>query len=267
MRTSTFAILVLSTAASVSAHEGPRFWLGSSAGRVVAFTSDNDFDPTQYAPSRLFTAQFEEFFGVFTTVFPGFEVRQTGGNVANGTTFTFNIAGPALYYDEQAQAFVTTAQMFGPPAPGPVPQLAVSLGSNIRSTSTGPVSGFAFFTFNAPGDHSHLAYTLLGDGVTASDGPPGVYALQLNLTAGGLAASDTFYLLIGKDVEYADPLFEAAVARARASLVGMTLSDLPEFEACLAGPQSAPPFGCAPFDFDNDGDVDLVDFAAAQRIM
>lgn len=44
--------------------------------------------------------------------------------------------------------------------------------------------------------------------------------------------------------------------------------DLPDYAAyfdCLAGPTGGLLTGCAPFDFDGDGNVDLVDQAGFQR--
>ncbi len=207
--------VALAFATSAFAHPGPRIWIGNVGGRVSTFVSDNDLAPSVYTPSRLFATDMENVAGIYTTNFPGYEVRRTGGDVSPGTTFGFNIAGPALYFDKTNSNFPTTEAMFGPPAP----QLAISLGATSRATALGPVVGFNFFTFNQIGDHSHLSYTLLGDGVTASDGPAGVYAISLNLTSSGPATSDTFYLLIGKDVEPSDPLFQSAIAAAQAALV------------------------------------------------
>jgi hypothetical protein len=214
-----FLVISALAASTVAAHEGPRIWIGNVGGTITTFSSDNDLDPTIYTPSRLFTTELEEFSGIFTKDFPGYEVRQTGGNVASNTTFGFNIAGPALYFDEAADLYVTVQAMFGPPGPGPVPQLAITEGANRRDTASGPVSGFNFFTFNSIGDHSHLAYTLLGDGVNPVDGPSGVYAIPFNLTSQSLATSETYYLLVGKGVAVDDPLFESAIAVAQATLV------------------------------------------------
>src|SRR5215470_590905 len=123
MRKSRIALAVaaLSSAAPVQAHEGPRIWIGNFNGQIITYTSDNDLNPTIYTPSRIFTADLEAVLGIYTTDFPGYEVRQSGGNVAAGTTFGFNITGPLLYFDEATQTFVTTQAEFGPPQPGPVP--------------------------------------------------------------------------------------------------------------------------------------------------
>lgn len=199
------------------AHEGPRIWIGNENGRITTYSSDNDFEPTVYERSRLFTTEFDSFFNIFTTDFPGFEVRQDGGGISSGATFGFVIAGPLRYFDGVNDRFETVKQMFE--LPDPTPQLAVSLSSQIRTTSSSRVVGFNFFTFHQIGDHAHLSFTLLGDGVTASDGPSGVYALPLRLTGVGLANSATFFLLIGKDYGHGDPLFERAEEVARLTLV------------------------------------------------
>lgn len=243
------ATTMLSAGAAASrAHEGPRIWIGSEGGKIVTHASDNDIEPTVYIPSRIFSTELNDLFGIHTTEFPGFEVRQDGGGISTGTTFGFNITGPLLYYDPVLQAYVTVEEEFGPPAPGPVPQMAVSLGASIRATGSGPVAGFSFFTFNGIGDHSHLSYTLLGDGVSAVDGPSGVYALPMSLTSGALAPSETYYLLIGKDVSQADEQFIEALEAAHETLVpsvvqgdmncdgALTLDDIPHFVQALVDP-------------------------------
>ena len=220
MKSITVLMLISAlTVSTVAAHEGPRIWIGNVGGTITTFKSDNDLDPTVYTPSRLFTTEFEEIFGIFTTDFPGYEVRQTGGNVTGNTTFGFNIVGPALYFDDATDTFIAVQAMFGPPEPGPVPQLAITEGANRRDTAGGTVSGFNFFTFNSIGDHSHLSCTLLGDGVNPVDGPTGVYAIPLNLTSNALATSETYYLLIGKEVEVNDPLYQSAITVAQVTLV------------------------------------------------
>jgi hypothetical protein len=42
------------------------------------------------------------------------------------------------------------------------------------------------------------------------------------------------------------------------------LDDLTRFEACIAGPEAGLSSGCECFDFDADGDNDLLDFAKFQ---
>lgn len=240
MKTSISIFTLLTICSPTMAHTGPRFWIGNVDGRITTYTSDDDHNPTVYTPCRIFGTELTNLAGIYTVQFPGYEVRKDGGNVSPGTTFGFNLTGSALYFDEITETFVTVEEMFGPPEPGPVPQIAISQGANIRSTNGGPVNGFNFFTFNSIGDHSHLSYTLLGDGVTASDGPSGVYAISLELTSTSLTTSDIYWLLIGKDVAQNDPLFQLAVEVAQDAFLG----------ADVAG------------DIDDDSDVDEDDVAA-----
>ncbi|MFO0973547.1 MAG: dockerin type I repeat-containing protein [Phycisphaerae bacterium] len=221
------SFVLLGAAASVFGHAGSRVWIGNVNGQVATYTSDNDVSPTTYEPFRLFATELEDLLGIFTTEFPGFEVRRDGnGNVAAGTTFGFNIAGPLLYYDDVTTTFITVDEAFGPPQPGPVPQLALAHEMDLRVTAAAPVGGFDFYTFNAIGDHSHVDYTLLGDGVAAGGGPAGVYALPLQLTSNALATSELFFLLIGKEVSSTDPLFLEAVEVAEATLLPGLPGDL-----------------------------------------
>ncbi len=46
----------------------------------------------------------------------------------------------------------------------------------------------------------------------------------------------------------------------------VNLQDLAGFRACLSGPGAASASVCEPFDFDDDGDADLADFAGFQRV-
>ena len=266
-------VLLCVVSSPALAHEGPRVWLDTVGGKIKTYTSDNDLNPTTYTESRMFPTDMENLGGgVFTTDFPGYEVRRTGGSVAAGTTFGFNLVGPALYFDSANHRFVTVQTMFGPPQPGPVPQIAISLDTTFVTTGNGAVAGFNFYTFNQIGDHAHLSYTFLGDGQTASDGPVGVYVLQLNLVSAGLATSDTFYLLVGKEVEQTDPEFLAAASAAQATLLNpgdmncsgaLDLSDVPGFVQALLDPDgyaSSHP-GCNIYqaDLNRDGRVDGVD--------
>ncbi len=276
MRNSIIACTLIALSGSTAlAHEGPRIWLGNVNGVVTTFHSDDDFGPSEYWPCRLFTTDMEPFFGIYTTEFPGYEVRQDGGDVTPNTTFGFNITGPALYFDEAEQAFVTTTIEFGPPEPGPIPQIAMSLNSAIRQTGAGPVTGFNFFTFFSIGDHAHLAYTLLGDGTSASNGPSGVYAISMEITSPTLMTSEPFYLLLGKDVEQDDPLLELAREVARETLIGngvpgdmdcdgaVTPADTAEFvQAVLTANNGATAPACCSLrtaDMNQDSRLDAVD--------
>lgn len=270
-------LLVLALTSPVVAHPGPRVWLDTVGGKIKTYTSDNDLSPTVYTASRIFTTDMEDLGGgVFSTDFPGYEVRRTGGSVAAGTTFGFNLVGPALYYDAANNRFVALQTMFG--QPGPVPQIAISLNDSFVISGAGPQAGFSFFTFNQIGDHAHMSYTFLGDGQTASDGPAGVYVLQMNLTTAGFPNSDTFYLLVGKSTEQDDPEFLAAIAAAQATLLNpgdmdcsgsLTLSDVAPFAQALIDPTgygAAHP-GCNIFqaDLNRDGRVDGLDVQPLMR--
>jgi hypothetical protein len=204
----TFAALLL-PAALASAHDGPRIWVDSISGRLVTLASDDDFDPTAYYPSRVFSAELEFFFGIYTTEFPGFEVPRSGSlgsEVLRDQPLSFSLAGELLYLNPTTGRLQPISAAFTSPAP----QMAVSMGADFRITSSLPQPGFEFFTFTGIGDHAHLAFTLLGDGTSAGGGPDGVYALPLQLHATGLGDSLPFFILLGKNIPESDPLFRAA---------------------------------------------------------
>lgn len=219
MKSPIVIALLLVPSAAVLAHPGPRIWVGSEAGQIFTYSSDNDVSPTTYTPSRVFGAELEDLVpgaGVFTTTFPGYEAKKTDAGLPSGTVIGFNIAGPLLRFDEASASFEPTA---APATPGAATQLAVSSGATVRVTGDAPASGFDFFTYNATGDHAHLSYTLYGDGSGASDGASGVYALPLELTSASLSTSPVYYLLLGKDVEQDSALFGTAADVARTTLV------------------------------------------------
>jgi hypothetical protein len=270
LRTITFALLV--TVSAAVAHPGPRVWIGNDDGRITTYTSDNDLSPTLYSPSRLFTGTLDEFLpgtNVFTTDFPGYEVKTVDGGVSPGTHFSFAIPGPLLAYDHATASYLTTRALFG--SPGPAPQMAVSEGNAVVNTGDGPVDGFDFFTFSTPGDHAHMFYTLYGDGATASSGPDAVYALPLQLRSGALAPSETYYLLLGKGYEQGSPLFDEAADVARRTLVGrlkgdvnldgrVNAFDLLEVRRHLGGHDE-------PWDVTGDGRVNVFDLGLVREEM
>ncbi|MCG8406304.1 MAG: hypothetical protein MI923_13990 [Phycisphaerales bacterium] len=277
-RTILITAFMINVASVSLAHEGPRIWIGNVDDKLTTFRSDDDLAPSDYTPCRLFRGEMESFFNVFTTEFPGYEVLQSGGNIPSGTTFRFDITGPALYFDEINGAFASTTDIFGPPEPGPIPELALSLEAMLRVTGDQPVSGFDFFTFFAIGDHSHLSYTLLGDGETASDGPSGVYAVSMMLSCDALETSDTYYLLLGKDVAISDPMFDAAFDVAKETLIGLGKpgdmdcsgeidgNDVSDFiTAVLTSDSSDEPAGCCNVltaDMNQDQEVDGLDISS-----
>ena len=218
------AIFIASSLAH--AHPGPRVFLGTSGGQVTTFLGNNNENSTAFTPTRIFPADLPNAFGsgTYTTDFPGFQVVE-GTGVAPGTTFSFSIAGPLYYFSEYnpttlTGVFLPTAQAF---AGSPVPQMAVSETSSFTITGSAAVPGFEFFGYNAPGDHGHLTFTLLGNGSLPAaggpEGPDGVYALPLEVTGTSLSTSATFYLLFGKNEAIGSTQFDTAVAVANAQFI------------------------------------------------
>lgn len=217
---------VMMITAPAFAHEGSRIWINSFDGKIVTLKADDDSEPTIYTPSRIFEGELGNFSGIFQTDFPGYEVVQSGVNVGSGTTFGFNIAGPLLVYDTTLDLFRSTQSKYGPPLPGPVPQMAVSLDVEFRETSHRKVPGFNFFTYTGTGAHGHVAYTMLP--VDPPFNPPaGVYALPMTLTSSSLLESDPYFILLGKGVSPGSALFNEAheVMQAMLDLPGDTNFD------------------------------------------
>jgi hypothetical protein len=191
------ALLIALACTPALAHEGSRVWIGNTAGVTTTFTSDDDFEPTVFSPANVFTTTLTPFFGVYTTEFPGYEVRTDGGGVPSDTLFGFDLTGPLLAYDAASGRLRATSDVY---AGGSIPQLAVSLGSTVVTTDTGVKSGFDFFFHSGIGDHAHLSFTLLGDGMSPSaPSPDGVYALPMRLRSDRLAFSDWYYLVFAKN--------------------------------------------------------------------
>lgn len=198
-------------AAPAFAHDGARVWVDVVGNKVVTLTSNNDLTPAIYTTNRIFKTELLNLFDVYTTEFPGYEVRRSGGHVAPDTTFGFGIPSPLMFYNAATDGYLTAKKKFGS---AQTVQMAVSLGAELRFTSDLPVSGFDFFEYTQPGDHSHMAYTMAGNG-EALDGPTGVYVLPMSLTSAGVTASDAYYILIGKGVSQESPQFELATLAAR----------------------------------------------------
>ncbi len=191
------------------AHNGPRVWIGYSDGKISTFDSDNDIDPSVFCQSRLFlsggeeespesTGSFEDDPGSFTTMWPGYQVKPGTSAFSPTTQFGFNITGPLLKFDPQTDTFRSVNDIFA--GASAIPKLVVSQNANIRFTSTGAVTGFNFIQANS---HAHLDLTYWGDGTQSGDGPAGsdgIYALPLELKATGFNSSDTYYVLMGKNV-------------------------------------------------------------------
>jgi hypothetical protein len=178
-----------------SAHEGPRIWLGQTDGRITTYTSNDDFDPTDYFVETAFIVDFDNYGpGIWATDFPGFESRRSGNNLTSGTLFSFDLAGPLLYLDQASSKLMPASQLM----PAPAPRLAVSQSSNGLISGTGFVEGFPHFSYIQQGNHDHLFFTLLGDGSTASDAPDGVWGIPLRFQSNRLADSPWVVVLFNK---------------------------------------------------------------------
>jgi hypothetical protein len=263
-------------------HPGPRVWVHIDSGRIATFTGP--FPPTlpsNYHSSRIFTQLLADLGdGVWETDFPGFQ-KTPGRGIPVGTQFRYNLMGPLLWFDtddpSRCPYFESVAEHFQDIPP--VPQMATTNELfQFRITSSGFVAGDLVFAFNGgDGDHNHLAFTLLGNGTDAVDGPSGVYLLQLQLTGTGFTSSETFYVLFGKNVTPQELAFAAdsfVHPRGRPDLDCDGDVDLDDFEllqSCILQPdQPFPPphpnwRNCPQADFDEGGAVGLKDFAHFQN--
>ena len=265
MKSSMYAwsAAVVLTVGAACAHEGPRVWLDQSGGRVITLTSDNDISPTVFAPARAFLGELTPLFGVLTTEFPGYEVKPVAPAVGAGTVFGFRVAGPLLSYDVATDRLRPTVEFL----PAPAPQLAVSFAAEVRMTDRGPVDGFDFFQYFGGGDHAHLSFTLLGDGAspTAPAPPDGTYVLPMITTAGGLAPSDWYFIVLSKSATVVARDRSLALAESMAeSLPGDANFDrsvnIGDF-AVLAANFNAGNRWWGDGDFNFDGTVGIADFA------
>jgi hypothetical protein len=219
---SLVACIAASIPVSALAHDGPRVWVSADDGQIVTKTSDDDFDPTTYMPAQVFTAELSPYFGTYTTQFPGYESpRDDSGAVGDGTWFGFKIAGPLLTPNADSTHLIATSQRFAAAAP----QLAITFpdvppaqqAAYTRYTAAGVVAGYDFT--NTITEHTHLAYTLLGDGTSAAAaGPDGVYVLPMVLTSPSLATSKWFFLTFKKGTTDAATLQAAALAHGMADV-------------------------------------------------
>ena len=266
-------VAFLVAVSSAAAHPGPRIWVNIEDGQVV--TNAGPYppsDPSNYHRSIVFSQPLaNEGDGVWYTEFPGYQ-EVPGGSIPVGSMFEYDIVGPLLWYDQddpgRCPFFVTVSEYFAD-AP-PVPQMAITNEVFVTAyTSDGFVDGDLAFAYNGgSGDHNHLDYTLLGDGMTAGGGPDGIYALQLRLRSAGAVPSATFYLILGKNASE-DSLQEAMNALPEPPRAGdmdcdgaYDEGDLQAYDDCLAGPGIPPEVQCLRGDIDNDGDVDVKDYAA-----
>lgn len=247
--------------AHAGAHEGPRVWIGNVADRITTFTSDNDLEPTTYTPSRVFETTLVPFFGSYFTDFPGYEVRQDGGGVPTDNIFGFDLAGPVLVLDSPGNRLRESADAF----PAPAPQLAITLGGQTRITSAGVQNGFDFFNYTGTGDHSHMGYTLLGNGASAGGGPDGVFVVPFLLEGSPMTRSDWYFLVFGKNAVAADMTKAHTLAQNMADARpgdanfdgSVNLTDFSLLAANFGG--TGKWWGRADFNF--DGAVNLTDFS------
>lgn len=254
-------------------HGGPRIWVNVEDGQVTTWTGAYPpGDPADYEPSLVFTQPLtSDGDDIWYSEFPGYQMVP-GGGIPAGTTFSYNITGPLLWYnagdENTCPFFEPVADQFG--AAPPVPQMAVMNELfQVSITSTGFVSGDAAFAYHGnPGDHNHLTYLLLGDGVNIGGGPDGIYALPLQLVAPGYTPSETFHLLLGKNAS-AGELAEAAMLMdmppASPDLDGdgdVDQADFGLFQVCLGAEVDGPlPVACRPADLNGDCVVDDEDVA------
>lgn len=254
--------LLLSLFASAAfAHDGSRVWIGNDDGVIRTYSSDDDLDPALYFPSQVFTDTLTPFFGVYTTEFPGYEVRRDGGSVQSDTLFGFRMAGPLLMLAPTQNRLRPTTHLF----PANAPQMGVTLGDTTLISSTGVQDGFDFFNFGGVGDHAHLSFTLLGQGNSpTATTPEGVYVLPMILTSSRLARSNWYFLVLDKNgtaqqIGQAKPL---AQAMAGAAPGDTNFDGVVDFDDLLTLAQNyGAPSGrwWADGDFDFDGNVDFDD--------
>ena len=276
-------IALLLMTANAYGHDGTRIWIDQSNGQLVTLTSDNDFAPTAYSPSRLFATKFGyDSINPLTTEFPGFEApRGTQHHLNNGTVIGFNIAGPAWFFESNSGHFQTTADAFGHTG---APQIGIGISfGNTRATADGPVAGVStLLTFTSTAgvsnqNHAHVEFAIMGNGVSPSAAPAGVYALPLELTSSSLQTSETFYLLLGTAGTLTAPgsaLFNQAMLAAQTQFIAMPGdtdgdgdiddSDLGTSLANYTGPVGvAGGRTSADGDTDSDGDVDDSDLGSS----
>ncbi len=196
---------------TAQAHEGPRIWLGQTDGRITTYTSNDDFDPTNYLQETAFLVDFDNLGpGIWATDFPGFESRRSGNNLTSGTIFSFDLAGPLLYFDSSSSKLQPASQIM----PAPAPRLAISQSSNGLLSGTGFLEGFPHFSYVQQGNHDHLFFTLLGDGTNVSDAPSGIWGIPLRFQSNRLQDSPWVVVLFNKQAPVAQfgPAYQAARA-------------------------------------------------------
>lgn len=207
---------ICATTRHASAHEGPRIWLGQTDGRITTYTSNDDLDPTDYLVETAFLVDFDNLGpGIWATDFPGFESRRSGNNLTSGTIFSFDLAGPLLYFDQASSKLQPASQIM----PAPAPRLAISQSSNGIISNTGVDDGFPHFAYIQQGNHDHLFFTLLGDGTNVTDAPAGIWGIPLRFQSNRLADSPWVVVLFNKQAPQTQfaPAYNAARAMTNAT--------------------------------------------------
>lgn len=230
-------VTTLGTAAI--AHPGPRIWLGIEEGKIVTYSSDNDTAPTLFTPSQVFLAGGLEnaasgdgqlrrassdpsnpSYNTWTTNWPGHQAVPSTNGFSTSNQLSYQITDALWVFD--GNNFVSVEDHFGASAPqvriavnqpNPDPSGPSTI-TVTTDTAGGAVEGDTFFYYGNDTTHAHPRYTLLGDGAMPGNGPDGIYALTLQLTAPGLVASDPYVLLMAKNYSLNDPLYQQAIASA-----------------------------------------------------
>jgi hypothetical protein len=107
-------------------------------------------------------------------------------------------------------------------------------------------------------DYEITRSTIDGGGVMRSTGD----AFELSGTIGQPDAG----VMAGGDFELTGGFWFALAPTDCNDDGGVDLVDYDAFEACLSGPAGGVPTGCACYDVDQNGDVDLHDFAVSQAV-
>lgn len=223
------------------AHPGPRIWLGVEEGKIVTYSSDNDTAPTSFTQSHVFLAGGVEnaaagdgqlrrassdpsnpSYNTWTTNWPGYQAVPSTNGFTTSNQLGYQITNALWVFD--GSNFISVEDHFGAnapqvrisasqPNPDPTGPSTVTVTTD---TAGGAVEGDTFFYFANDSTHAHPRYTLLGDGVNPGAGADGIYALTLQLTAPGLAASDPYVLLMAKNYSVNDALYRQAIGAAGA---------------------------------------------------
>ena len=265
------AVIVVAPAMAVRAHPGPRVWVNLQAQQVATWQGPYPpGDPASYSPGRVFSQPLIDDADVWSTDFPGFQ-RVPGGNVPAGTNFSYDIAGPLLFYEPAASGhgarFRIVARHFGAVSS---PQMAVTNELfQTKVTADGAVGGDLAFAYNGgDGDHNHLTYTLLADGATAGGGADGIYVLSLRLTSPGVTPSEPYFLLLGKNAPTGQITDAATLAGNTLVLPGDANGDgvvnFPDFQS-LERSFGNTDAGWDQGDFNADGLVNYADFLVLQQ--